>query len=169
MDMGRNLQKRNGGVTLIEVMVAALALLVILIGVMNFQYYCAADAHKADVRAVAGRIGLLLLEDWKARQGDNTFDPLIVLDNYPDEFTIVNGSSNDGGSGYDPPFSRFVVKVDNTGVDYHTTLSYSDQDPLDGLRNLAVCVAWRSRSNLAEPDEEVNLMTRAHYVLPPLP
>jgi len=166
--MGRILKKRNNGVTLIEVMIAALAIAVVVIGAMQFQFFCALDAHKADVRAVAGRIGLLLLEDWKALQGDDTLDPLTVLNYYPSEFTIVNGTTNDGGSGYEPPFSRFVVRVDNMGVEYHVTLSYNDMDPPDGLRNLVVCVAWRSRSNLAGPDEEVNLMTRAHYVPPPL-
>jgi len=43
-------------------MVASLAVFVIFIGAMNFQYYCATAARKADVRATAARLGLLLLE-----------------------------------------------------------------------------------------------------------
>jgi hypothetical protein len=169
MNMGRILKQRNRGLTLIEVMVAAAAIFVVLIGAMNFQMYCARDARKADVRAVAGRLGLLFLENWKAIQGDHNFDPLAVVSYYPAEFTIVNNSANDGGSGYEPALRQFVVRVENINVDYHVTLSYSDSDPLDGLRNLAVCVAWRSRYTLPAPDEEVNLMTRAHYVPPPPP
>jgi prepilin-type N-terminal cleavage/methylation domain-containing protein len=167
MNMGRILKKRNRGLTLIEVMVAAAAILVVLIGAMSFQMYCARDARRADVRAVAGRLGLLLLENWRSIQGTDTFDPLAVLNYYPAEFTIVNDAGNDGGSGYEPALRRFVVRVENIYVDYHVTLSYSDSDPLDGLRNLVVCVAWRSRYTLPALDEEVNVMTRAHYVPPP--
>jgi len=168
--MKRVRKQLNKGVTLIEVMVASLAVCVILVGVMNFQYYCAMDARKADVRAVAGRVGLILLENWKAIQGDDAFDPVLVLNYYPGQFTIVNGSGNDGGTGYEPAFRRFVVRVNNMRIDYHVTLSYSDSeiDPLHGrLRNLAVCVAWKRDPSIAAPDRQVNLMTRAHYVPAP--
>jgi hypothetical protein len=57
-------------------MVASLAVFVVVVGAMNFQYYCAMDARKADVRATAGRLGLLLLEAWKTVEGDADYDPV---------------------------------------------------------------------------------------------
>ena len=72
MDMRKLWIKQNRGGTLVEVMMGVLVLMVVLIGVLNYQYFCALDARKSDVRVKASRLGLLLLEGWKAVEGADT-------------------------------------------------------------------------------------------------
>jgi hypothetical protein len=159
--MRRKARKLNIGVTLIEVMVASLAVLVVAIGAMNFQYYCALDARRADVKVTAGRLGLLLLEGWNLASGSNTYYPLGPL-NRP-EFTIIDPEDNDGVDGFSDELGRFIVKVNSIGVEYHVTLSYSD--PAAGPRKLNASIAWHSNSEETEfsPRNKVSLTTYLFY------
>jgi hypothetical protein len=135
MNMGRIPKKRNRGVTLIEVMIASLAVIVILVGVMQFQYLCALDAHKADVQATGARLGLLVMEGWKVVAGELTYDPLndfnLILVN---EFVSIP----DPGIPGLPTFFR-AYRVDVDGVKYFVKLSYDDTS---APRTLNVAVAW---------------------------
>lgn len=136
MNMGRTPKKRNRGVTLIEVMVATLAVTVIVIGVMQYQYHCALDAHKADVQATGARLGLLVMEGWKVVVGDVvTYDPLndfnLIL---VKEFVPIP----DPGIPGLPVFFR-AYRIDVDGVKYFVKLSYNDASP---PRTLNVSVAW---------------------------
>jgi hypothetical protein len=128
-------------------MAATLVVMVILIGVMNFQYYCALAAHKADVRACATRLGLLLLEGWKTQLGDVlTYDPRADFSFIfsPAEFSAaispIPGNPPILGGG--TAFRYYTIMVD--GVRYFVKLSYEDDDPAAPrrLRTLNVAVAW---------------------------
>ncbi len=135
MNMGRTPKRRNAGVTLIEVMVAALTVTVIVVGVMQYQYHCALDAHKADVQATGARLALLIMEGWKTVLGDVTYDPLDDFDLIlVGEFTSIP----DPGIPGLPTFFR-AYRIDVDGVKYFVKLSYDDTSP---PRNLNVAVAW---------------------------
>jgi len=131
-------------VTLIEVMVASLAVFVILVGVMNFQFYCALDARKADVQVTASRLGLALLESWRAAGGRVLpfYNPALEFDEPPlTNFVTV---ADPGLPGLATTFQVYRIAVD--GVMYFTKLSYADVDINPGtprrLRTLNVSVAW---------------------------
>lgn len=136
MNMGWTPKKRKRGVTLIEVMVAALAATVIVIGVMQYQYHCALDAHKADVQATGARLALLMMEGWKVVAGDVlTYEPLDDFDMIlVGEFVPI---SDPGIPGLPLFFRAYMVDVD--GVKYFVKLSYNDAIP---PRTLNVSVAW---------------------------
>jgi len=154
-------KKQNRGVTLIEVMVASLAVFVIFIGVMNFQYYCAVAARKADVRATAARLGLLLLEDWKTAGGDADYVPVSVFG--PAGLDILDiEDSTIGPVGLNNVIiaGSSMITIGNT--EYCVTLSYDDgiNDP-QGPQMLNVTIANRSISG--ELDRPISITTYANY------
>lgn len=130
---------RDKGVTLIEVMVAILLLLVAVVGVINFRFFCAMDARKADVHINATRLGLTLLEGWRGAGGNNSFDP---------EFLETAEMVINPGSGPAPASDLTLLgkyQVILRGVNYYATLSYKDDAAgmvNESLRNLNVIVHW---------------------------
>ena len=171
--MGRILKKPNKGVTLIEVMVASLAVFVILVGVMNFQYYCALDARMADVRATAANLGQLLLEGWNAVQGEAAlYDPATQFGSAP-----LNDLTSIGDPGIPRltnVFKTYMIGIN--GVKYFVMLSYEDQDIAAGtprrLRTLNVAIAWSrdfgSTTLTYGPTRLVRLTKQTSYI-PPAP
>ena len=170
--MGLTLKKRNRGVTLVEVMIAAIAVLAILIGVMSYQYCCALDVRKADVRATAGRLGLLLLDAWKAREGDVlTYDPELDLSLFlPDgnQFLLIDPPPQDP-PGLTNPFRYYSIEVN--GAKYFVKLSYADNRPEPPIgRMLNASVAWSrnfgSDTLAFDAQRLIKLTNYASYSLP---
>lgn len=62
--------------TLIEVSVAIAVLAVAAIGALNYQYHATRRGLLARSEITATRIAQLLLEDWKSRGADETYDPI---------------------------------------------------------------------------------------------
>jgi hypothetical protein len=169
--MKRVRKQLNKGVTLIEVMVASLAVFVILVGVMNFQYYCALDARMADVRATAARLGQVLLEGWNAVQGEAVlYDPAMQFGSAPlNDLTPIG----------DPGIPRLInvfktYMIGINGVKYFVTLSYEDQDIAPAtprrLRTLNVAIAWSrdfgSDTLTYGPTRLVRLTKQTSYIPP---
>ena len=142
-------QIRRRGFTIIEVIVALAGILVIVIGALSFQYYCAVDTREADVRACGNRLALLMLEGWRGSAGSNDFDPV-------SQFRPLLGYDNIGPSGVGLPGignERFFKVVANR-ANYFVTLSYNDTvDP--ELRTLGVTVAWCKDYKAEQLDEYV--------------
>lgn len=144
--MSRIWMKRYSGVTLVEVMAAALVVLVVAIGMMNYQYACSMNARTADIRATASRLALVLLERWKDIAGNidpSVFEPddplmgcglgLAPLDYY-DEVTDIGALPALGTQ-----FKCYWVRLN--GVVYWVKLTYNDQlSP--PIRLLQASVAW---------------------------
>jgi hypothetical protein len=170
--MKMNKSRRNNGLTLVEVMVAALAALVIVIGSMAYQYHSARDARKADARVTAGRLGLLLLDAWKTVLGDTAlYDPKANLGpTLPiafKEFTLIEPPPGDP-PGLANPFRYYRIEVN--GIKYFVKLSYEDQDRpprVDPLRLLNVRVAWNrddlQSSTLANEYKSIGFSKFAYY------
>ncbi|MHC4507897.1 MAG: type IV pilus modification PilV family protein [Planctomycetota bacterium] len=164
--MGKSGRERNRGVTLIEVMVGAVIIAVAVLGAINFQEYCAMHARWADVRATAGRIGLIAMEGWKGVAGSTAWDPLEPFEAHPEEFTLTERHGNEytGSTIYEPGWRRFVVRAERMGVEYHVTLSYSESE-VEPDRLLA-CVAWKNNLHSSDPpDREIFLEQYANYTV----
>ena len=173
--MGRILKKQNNGVMLIEVMVAALAIAVVVIGAMQFQYFCALDAHKSDVRAKAIRLGLLLLDAWKAEEGDPLHNPILEFGVPPlDNFISI---TDPGIPGLPELLGNQCYRVQVDGVYYFVKLSSEDidfGDPPSILRKLNVAVAWSRPYNSDTLEYHSRRLVRAtkyatYFPSPPVP
>jgi len=167
--------KPNKGFTLIEVMVAALASLVVIVGVMNFQYYCALDARTADVRATATRLGQVLLEGWTAVQGEAVlYDPATQFGSAPlNNLSLI---SDPGIPRLTNVFKTYMIGIN--GVNYFVTLSYQDEpdvnlSTLRRLRTLNVAIAWSrefgSTTFTFGPTRLVRLTKQTSYIPAPVP
>lgn len=161
--MGRILKKRNDGVTLIEVMIAALAIAVVVVGAMQFQYFCALGAHKADVRVKAIRLGLLLLDGWKAVEGNHIlYNPIVEFGEPPLDNFI--GTADPGIPGLPDLLGNQCYRIQVDGVYYFVKLSYQDMDfgdPPGILRKLNVAVAWSRPYNSVTLEFDSRRLVRA--------
>jgi len=146
--------------TIIEVVVALSTILVVVIGALSFQYYCAVDAREADVRAGANRLALLMLEGWRGAGGRvpevgeqapfnpvGEFRPILGDDNIRDSSVGLPGLSPGQELG------RYRVVLNR--VNYFVTLSYDDGDP----RTLSVTVSWSRNYKSEELSEHVRLVS----------
>ena len=157
-------RKPNKGVTLVEVMVALVVALVIAIGMMSYQYAAAMNARKADMRASANRLGLLILDSWKSAKHSYPFNP----DDYaPDNnilgcglglapfelnyrcYPLTGIGALDGipATGSPIPFKHYRIFLNGTW--FWIKLTYEDTWPDGGLpplilpaRMLSAVVAW---------------------------
>lgn len=140
LEMNKNQRK---GMTLIEVMVAAVVVVVAVLGAMAFRYVTALDARKADIQISAGRVGLLLLEGWKAEKGSNTYNPA-------NDFTsgIVIVSTSAGGPAVPAGFTALATsgngqfQIKDNQMYFYATLSFI-ASTLTEPRKLNVIVGWR--------------------------
>jgi len=124
--------------TIVEVVVALSTILVVVIGALSFQYYCAVDAREADVRAGANRLALLLLEGWRGAGG--RVPPDSYAFNPVDEFDSIVPitRSSVGLDGLSQELGRYRVVLNR--VNYFVTLSYLDTS--GAPRTLSATVAW---------------------------
>jgi hypothetical protein len=128
--------------TLVEVMGATLILAVAVIGASAYRYHSALDARKADERATATRIAMLLCENWRgvsgAVSGDEAYNP--------EDYWGHGLEFNSCGHGPEVPMdftSLATCSIELNGITYYATLSW--KDVATGLRALNVVVAWDQR------------------------
>lgn len=159
-------KKRSAGLTIIEIMVAAVVVVVAVIGAMGFRYYCTLDARKADVQITAARVGLMLLEGWKGMGGRssvypyNNYDPLNMPAIGP-QFQISSDIGPDVPDGFDS-FGSYLVTIE--GAYYYATLSHQDE-PANDMRILNVFVAWPEdypTGTLSDSDRSVRFTTKVN-------
>ena len=150
------------GLTLIEVMISVLIALVIVIGVIGYMYACAYNARAADVRATATRLGLLVMEAWKADGVDlDLFDPGQLAS--PD--ILVDNTNNIGMTGsLSETVGTPMIKIN--GVSYFVTLTHD----FELLPKMEVLVAWNpddygqsSNSGLGDRPDSIVLHGFAIY------
>ncbi|MHC4153049.1 MAG: type IV pilus modification PilV family protein [Planctomycetota bacterium] len=71
--------KRFRGTSLLEILIAAIILMVAVIGTAQYRYYWASDIRKGDMQTEAAGIGYLLCESWRGVKGAVDFDPITYL------------------------------------------------------------------------------------------
>lgn len=68
--------RRHKAFTLVEIVISILILMVLVNGVLGYQYVSARDAKIAEVHTAAGRLATLMLQSWKGDGGTDDFDPV---------------------------------------------------------------------------------------------
>ncbi len=138
------------GLTLIEVMVAAVILVVAALGALRCQYYAAGHGRIARAQIAAARTAQLLIEDWKSTGGSTEYDPSILGLGFSEPLTIPNGFTTPEGLG--TPLNDAVHSITLDGTPMLVMLKYldvlEDGQATAALRQLAVVVRF------AEGDEE---------------
>lgn len=157
--------RRAGGATLVEIMIATVVVLVVVTGIMGYRYYSALDAKKAEVRVVSGRISLLLLEGWKGTGGATDYDPeLIFASEFPISTSVVGPAVPTDFSGtLFNLLNSYEIIIDN--VYYYTTLAYLDET-ITEPQTLNICTAWRhdyQQGTISDTDKSVRLTTYTEY------
>lgn len=146
--------------TIVEVVVALSTILVVVIGALSFQYYCAVDAREADVRAGANRLALLMLEGWRGAGGRTPgerypFDPVEQFES----IVPISGSSV-GLPGLSQELGRYRVVLNR--VNYFITLSYLDTS--GAPRTLSATVAWSRNYKSEGLSQYVRFVALTTYV-----
>ena len=164
--MIRIMRHREKGFTLIEVMISLLVILIIVIGAVSYMYATAKNAKEADVRANAVRIGLLLLESWKASGADvSVFNPAVPSENINvlplSDFGDPGLLNLNTASGFNLLQERcFRIQSDN--VKYFVEMTYDDSVPA----KLCVYIAWNrgsySKTALGSPSNKASLTDYAY-------
>lgn len=150
--------KRFRGTSLIEAMLAITILVIAVLGASGYRYYSSRDVKRADMRATASRIGMLLCESWRGVKGNEDFDPTVYSET---ELTMTEISVPDS---LEP--EGFTVlgayEVGTGNVNYYAVLSYDDVS--DGLRAMNIVVTWAQRqqsenSSVSDADKLFSLTT----------
>lgn len=168
--------KKNKGFTLVEVMVAAVLVVVAILGAAAYRYVTALDAKKADMQISASRVGLLLLEGWKAQGGqaqgdDEPYDPTEEFTSgIADGIVIVVNSS--GGpavpSGMpilaDSGGSPIYFEIQDNNMYFYATLCF--KDVVDDPRRINAVVGWRPWGQKGSGSDTTQNIKLTAYVLP---
>jgi prepilin-type N-terminal cleavage/methylation domain-containing protein len=153
----KNFANRKG-LTLPEVIVAAVILVIAVIGTLGIRYYSSLDARRAEVQNGAARLGSVFLEVWKGLGGPLDYDPKAELDSQFDISTTELGPA--APSGFEKLGS---YHIDSDRINYYATLAYQEPTQLKP-RTLNVTVAWMHKYQQWDGLEPVNSVKITTYV-----
>jgi len=159
--MAATKKRLAAGLTFVEILIAAVVLLIALLGTSTFRYNAALGVRKAELQTTAARTALLLCEAWQGLAEPNDFEPDADLPE-GSGITIVDiGTEAADFSAPDGFTLHGVYRVTADDVDYYAVLSW--RDIAAGLRALNVVVAWNQRGysddDGAAPDKSFALTT----------
>lgn len=147
------LGKKKSGVTLVELMVAMVVIIIAVLGATMYRYGSVTDARKADIQMCAGRVALLVMEEWKVAAGSYTFD---LADDISLNSVFANGSDDITISAKIDDYWRVSL---TGGKDSHYYVKIGWEDDIDddgsdddGIRRLDVQVAWKLSAVSGVPD-----------------
>lgn len=143
------------GLTLIEVMVAAVVLVVAALGALRCQYYAAGHGRIARAQIAAARTAQLLIEDWKSTGGSLDYDPSILGLGFSEPLTIPEGFTTPSGLGTALHDAVHAITLDGTSM--LVMLKYLDvteNDQAAALRQLGVVVRFADGGEEG-PDERL--------------
>ena len=129
----------KNGFTLTELSIAMVFAIIIILGTISFSYYSRLDTDKSNLHNVSVGLAELILNDWRASGGSNTYDPVNSFTNY---FPIA--PTDAGSNRLDNLLGSYMIMLDDN--DYRITLSYrnsTDESP----KVLNVVVDWVEKSN----------------------
>lgn len=127
--------------TVLEVVISILIIMVLVNGVLGYQYFSTRDVRLSEVQASAARLGLLLLESWKGSGGDGGFDSVLQFGTELDIEAVA-----DGPAVPEDPEAAFV-KTGSYGVQFETTYFFVTLSKAEATEQkppiLNAVVAWR--------------------------
>lgn len=134
-------RKLSRGFTLIEITLAAVILVIAVMGASAFRYHAALDARKTDLQIGAARTALLLCESWRGVSDPNTFDPTQLATGDPNSGLAIETIAIYEGPSVPADFTPLgTYRITIGGVNYWATLSWKDISPR--LWALNIVVAW---------------------------
>jgi hypothetical protein len=141
--------------TIIEVIIAAIILVIAIIGTSAFRYRAAFGARQADSYSTGVRMTLLLCEGWAGVDGNNTYNPVTT---FSPALTISTATGIAAPTGF-TKLNSYKIVVD--GFSYFATLSWKDMG--SGIKSLYVVVSWdqcdRGTNTLATAGQSFKLTT----------
>jgi len=150
-----------GAFTLVEVVLSIVILMVLVNGVLGYQYLSARDAKLAEVHAAGGRLATLMLQSWKGCGGTNDFDP---VDAFRGEIDIRLSSSGPEvpEEGTFSAHGQYRVRLND--VHFFVTLAKAnaaEQHPM----TLHASVAWRKDYSSTALDGSEKALQMSCYVI----
>jgi type II secretory pathway pseudopilin PulG len=145
--------------TLVEIVLSILILMVLVNGVLGYQYLSARDVKIAEVHTAAGRLGTLMLQSWKGGGGQAGFDPVAAFGAELDIRTSGHGPSVPEGFSF---HGRYRVRMND--VCFFVTLAKAnatEQRPA----TLHASVAWRKDYGNAALDGTEKPVQLSCYVM----
>lgn len=151
--------------TVLEVVLSILMLMVLVNGVLGYQYYSTRDVRLSEVQTSAARLGMLLLESWKGSGGVSTFDPVTQFGSELTIASIVDGPEvpEDEDAAF-VKLGSYGIQMENTY--YFVTLSKADateqQPPI-----LNATIVWRKDYTTGELDGTESAVRFSSFVAVP--
>jgi hypothetical protein len=135
--MRLNRTKTKKAFTLMEVIIAAIVLVIAVIGTSAFRYQAALGSRKADLYTTAVRMGVMLCEGWAGEGGTATFNPVAT---FSPQLDIIDSNSVGAPTGF-TELGSYEIIVDN--FKYFATLSWKDM----GYKIMAlhIVISWDQR------------------------
>ncbi|MCE5185506.1 MAG: hypothetical protein LLF76_05215 [Planctomycetaceae bacterium] len=141
--------------TLVEVVISILIIMVLVNGVLGYQYFSTHDVRLSEVQASGARLGLLLLESWKAGGGPAGFDPVAQFGDKMKIEAIAGGPAVPDGEDAFIKQGSYGVRMANTY--YFVTLSQAEANEQEP-QALSVIVAWKKDYSAGDlTGEEANI------------
>ena len=148
MENKMKLAKRKAeGFSIIDAMMAAVMIVVIIMGAMMYRYHSMLDIRKAEDQLKATQLAVAFCETWRGLGGDETFDPVSY---FSSEMTIANGSGPSKPDDF-TPLGSYEITIEN--LQCKSTLSYKDVDT--GLRAVNIIVAWPNGNTGQDKEFEI--------------
>jgi len=143
--MGKQMNKE--GFSIVDAMIAAVMIVVVILGAMMYRYHSTLDIRKAEDQLKATQLAVAFCETWRGLGGDDSFDPVSY---FSSEMTIKNG----GGPSKPDDFislGNYEVTIEN--LNCKSTLSYKTVDT--GLRALNIIVSWPNGNTGEDKEFEI--------------
>jgi prepilin-type N-terminal cleavage/methylation domain-containing protein len=138
---------RSRGFTLTEVMASVAIITIVAVGTMGYQYHNIKFSRASQAQITGTRIGQLLLEDWKSKGGDSTYDPTSL--------GLGFATTSPG---------NYVITLDRQTFYIQPQFNQIDQDTVAGvtLCQVRVVVRWRvdyAPGAISADDPQITLTT----------
>ncbi len=130
---GKNYLRKAFSLT--EVIVAAVVLVVMVIGTAGYRYYTVLGSRRAAMQTTAARICQLLGESWRGVKGADTFAPVTHFASAMSITEKTVGPLPPGGF-------TLLGKYEVVANDFNCYATLSWKDDTSGLRMLSVVAAW---------------------------
>jgi hypothetical protein len=121
--------------TLTEVMVAAVVLVVMVIGTSGYRYYTVLDSKRASMKTAAAGVCQLLAESWRGVKGADTFAPVT-------QFASAMSITEKVAGPQAPEGFTLLGKYEVVTNGFNCCVTLSWKDDVSGLRILSVITAW---------------------------
>jgi hypothetical protein len=125
--------------TVTEALIAAVIIVIAIIGTSMLRYQSALGVRKADLYSTSVRLGLMLCEGWTGEGGTTAYNPVTVLS---PGLNISTSTGIAAPTGF-TKLNSYKIVVDS--FNYYATLSWKDMGT--GIISLHIVVSWDQRDS----------------------